>query len=456
VKDDLSGGTSGLTALARRQRLLPWYVGTRLLMLAFATNLVPYFNKGAITGDVQLYQRWVQDYFMADGKFPDVGSDALKWQYPPGAAGPIMLPKLFSNEVIPGSYFVFFYLMCFVADVVVFRMLLKAARTANGAASPSLSLAGPWTWTLGIPAIGPMVYGRYDLVVTAFAVGALTVALRSEPATARARGVLIGIGTMIKVWPAALLFGIPRGRQGRTIMASAILAAVVPTAVLALTVPHALSFLNHQESRGIQFESVFGLPFLIGHWFGWKGTVSNTKYGSYEYDGTGVVGLGQIAIFVTALGFAAILFWRWKARHRASLEGGFTATMLADVALTATLVSMVTSRVLSPQYLVWVLGLAAVCLTRRDTLMRVPSLIILGTTSVTQLIFPLFYHSMRGGQVFSGLILVGRNAALVTATAMALIALFGWTKQEPASTPAPDDALSPERQSPERTSATSR
>jgi len=37
--------------------------------------------------------------------------------------------------------------------------------------------------------------------------------------------------------------------------------------------------------------------------------------------------------------------------------------MLADVGFAAVLVAVVTSRVLSPQYLVWLLGVAAVCLT---------------------------------------------------------------------------------------------
>jgi len=60
--------------------------------------------------------------------------------------------------------------MCFAADAVIFRMLLKAAHTGGRSAGN----AGPG-WTLGIPAIGPMVYGRYDLVVTALAVAALTV-----------------------------------------------------------------------------------------------------------------------------------------------------------------------------------------------------------------------------------------------------------------------------------------
>jgi hypothetical protein len=112
-------------------------------------------------------------------------------------------------------------------------------------------------------------------------------------------------------------------------------------------------------------------------------------------------------------------------RRRAAAGGGFPfPALLADVAFAAVLVAVVTSRVLSPQYLVWLLGVAAVCLTRRGTLMRTPAWLVLAAVSVTQLIFPLFYHSLRGGQIYSGLILLGRNALLVTAAVLALRALW--------------------------------
>ena len=402
--------------IVRRQRVVPWFLGTRLVMFLLALDVLKYFNHNAIIGDVKLYDVWINTYFR-HGEFP---LNSQKWQYPPGAAGPLLLPRLFHNSVIPGSYFVAFFVMCLVADGVVFWLLVRAARTASpGWGRPSD--AGPWLWTLGVAAIGPMAYGRYDLVVTAFAVGALCVVLKSERATVAARGALIGIGTFIKAWPAALLFGAPKGRRGRLLVGAAVVALAVPTLVLQLAFPGVLSFLTNQKSRGVQVESVFATPFLVGHWFGWKGGVENTEFGAYEFvHGTGIAAMGKLSMVATAAGFA-LLLW---IRRRAARSGGFSPTMLADVALAAVLVMVVTSRVLSPQYLIWILGLAAVCLTRRDTVQRRPAWIVLGAVSVTQLIFPLFYHTLRNGQVFSGLLLVGRNGALVAATVVALVALW--------------------------------
>ena len=402
----------------RRQPVLLFFAVTRLVMALYAVDALHYFNRGAVVSDVQLYAQWIDGSFRG-GQFP---LHDHRWQYPPGAAGPLLLPKLFSNWLIPGNYLDVFVGMCVVADVAVFWLLFQTTRRNAATEGPDARLAqgGLWVWTLGLAAIGPMAYGRYDLVVTALAVAGLTVTLRSRQATSAVRGALIGFGALVKVWPAALLFGAPKRHNGRIMAGSAALAVLVPTAAIALAVPGALSFLTNQKSRGIQIESVFATPFLVGRWFGWSGHIENTEYGAFEYLGPGVSAVATVAVLGTVAGFA-LLLW---IRRRAGVNGGFPLAMMPDAAFAATLVAVVTSRVLSPQYLVWLLGLAAVCLTRRATVQRVPAWTVLGAVSVTQLIFPLFYHSMRGGQVFSGLILVGRNATLVAAAVLALLALW--------------------------------
>jgi hypothetical protein len=52
-----------------------------------------------------------------------------------------------------------------------------------------------------------------------------------------------------------------------------------------------------------------------------------------------------------------------------------------DAALAAVLLFTATSRVISPQYLIWLIGLAAVCLTVRRTTQRpVAALLLLAAT----------------------------------------------------------------------------
>ncbi|MFV2087064.1 hypothetical protein [Micromonospora sp. LOL_021] len=72
------------------------------------------------------------------------------------------------------------------------------------------------------------------------------------------------------------------------------------------------------------------------------------------------------------------------------------------MALLAVGVAVVTSRVLSPQYLLWLLGLAAVCLTRRDTTQRPPALLIVVATVLTSAYFPWFYPDVIGAPGWPG------------------------------------------------------
>ncbi|WFE20665.1 MYXO-CTERM domain-containing protein [Solwaraspora sp. WMMD937] len=82
-----------------------------------------------------------------------------------------------------------------------------------------------------------------------------------------------------------------------------------------------------------------------------------------------------------------LLGWWWLFRRRRT---DWAPTVGFDLALLAVGVAVVTSRVLSPQYLLWLLGLAAVCLTRRDTTQRAPALLIVVATVLTSAYFPWF------------------------------------------------------------------
>ena len=66
----------------------------------------------------------------------------------------------------------------------------------------------------------------------------------------------------------------------------------------------------------------------------------------------------------------------------------------ADAPLAATLLFLVASPVLSPQYLLWVVGLAAACLASGRTTQRPVALAVLAAAGLTQLIFPIGWHSL--------------------------------------------------------------
>jgi hypothetical protein len=90
----------------------------------------------------------------------------------------------------------------------------------------------------------------------------------------------------------------------------------------------------------------------------------------------------------------------------------------------ATLLMVVTSRVISPQYLIWLLATAAFCVLSRDTSQRRSALLILVSLPLTQWIFPYNFDSLvhfHGGPI---LVLLVRDALLLAAAAIGFVDLW--------------------------------
>jgi hypothetical protein len=90
----------------------------------------------------------------------------------------------------------------------------------------------------------------------------------------------------------------------------------------------------------------------------------------------------------------------------------------ADAPLAVTLLFLVASPVLSPQYVLWAIGLAAACLAARRTTQRPVALAILGVALLTVEVFPVGWPSLLNGSGTSTAVLVARNALLAAAAAL--------------------------------------
>ncbi|GAA4200245.1 glycosyltransferase family 87 protein [Microbispora amethystogenes] len=318
--------------------LLVWTV-TRAGLFLVATQTIPTGHGDSFSNDVTLYQGWSD--VLARGEFPS-GDD--KWQYPPFAALPMLLPRL-----LPFEYHVAFYLLSLLCDLAILFLVWRFSRSPRGGGR-----TGPWAWTIGAALLGPVLLGRYDLMVTLVAVLALTAS--AHPVV---RGALIGVGLIVKVWPVALLTGLRRWRELLTATGSTIVVAVAGCGMAALTLPHALDFLTAQQERGLQIESLAATPFALARAVGWWDGFTTYQHGSMEAVGPGV----DTAIWVSlaATPAALVLIGVWWLRAAPSPRSYY------DAALTTVLFLVVTSRVLSPQYFVWVIGVAAVLLSVRRT-----------------------------------------------------------------------------------------
>jgi len=360
-----------------------------VVWLATRTALYWHATVPGRDGDVGLYQRWYACCFVHGG-FPV--ADPM-WQYPPGAALVFWLPGR-----LPGSYVEDFMVLAIGCDLAVTVLLWSVARRGG-------SLAGAWYWVCGVPLLGPVTVGRFDVVPVALSVAALCVTGRGG-----VRGALTGAGAAVKIWPVTLLAGMAPGQQRRGVAA----AVAVFAAACAISASGTASFLAHQNARGVEIESVAATPFMIWRQAGWPGTVVY-RFGSYQLSG-GHAALAQDASRLgLVLAAAAVIGWRLLvARGRARWRPEFAA----DAPLAATLLFLVTSPVLSPQYLLWVIGLAAACLTTGQTTQRPVALAVLAAAGLTQLIFPIgWYRLVYGSDAVTGVLAV-RNLLLVAAAAL--------------------------------------
>ena len=359
---------------------------SRTLLLLAVTDVLP-FGGLALTSDVKvIYQGWAQ--VLQTGTFP---LDDMTWQYPPLAALVMVAPGW-----LPCSYFTGFLVLVVVCDALAGALLLRAARRGG-------SGAGVWLWVAGVPLLGPTVYCRFDLVVSAVAMAGLLAAAR-RPVLG---GVLAGLGAMLKVWPLLTVLGLPRGRRTRDAWAAVAGSALAVGFVCAVTMNGAFSFLRFQADRGVEVESLGALPFEAAHLFGWPGTAA-MNYGSVELLGPGVALVGHAMVALSLGGFGWLLLWRARSRR-------WSAATPADAALAALLLFVVTSRVISPQYLVWLIGLAAVCLTHRRTTQRPVAWLLLAAGAMTFLEFPLLFGQVMNFGLFGSLALVLRNLLLLAA-----------------------------------------
>lgn len=367
---------------------VPWavlwaaWLGTRADLYRLATA------RGG-DGDIGIYRHWYSCCF-ARGAFP---AHDPTWQYPPGAALVFWLPGR-----LPGSYVENFVFLALGCDLAITLMLCASARRGG-------SRAGPWYWVCGVPLTGAVAVTRFDLIPVVLSVAALTMTRRGA-----VRGVLAGAGAAVKVWPVTLLAGLAPGQRVRGLAA----AAVVLLASFAVVPGATASYLAHQDARGVEIESVTATPFMIWRLAGWHGTAV-FRFGAFQLSGEHVAFAQDASRLGLVLVVAVAVAWQLLI---ASGRARWRPEFAADAPFALTLLVLVASPVLSAQYLLWPVGLAAVCLAAGRTTQRPAALAVLAAAALTQLVFPVGWPSLlHGSELVTG-VLTARNTLLVLAAAL--------------------------------------
>jgi len=344
--------------------------------------------------DVNNYATW-SHVLTSEGAFP--GGDA--WQYPPAAGLLMLVPR-----ILPGGYGEAFVALMLLADFVGLVLLARLARRGGND-------TGVWVWLLGMPLLGSFAVLRFDLVPTVIAIAALLVVHRRP----QWFGALAGLGASIKLWPVLVLFGEwDRARLLRSAFAALAVVAVV-FAASAIAFGNPAGFLSHGGGRGLQEEAVATVPWQLEEIVSGDSYPRAIRFGAWEVATPTADAVATVLEWLTVAALAAAAAWWWRRRQR--IREGWDwladAAVSRDFVFTIVLFVVVTSRVLSTQYMVWLLGLAAVVLSAGTARLARPAWIVVGATALSMATFK------------SPELTLIRNLALLGATVDAAVAMAG-------------------------------
>lgn len=249
-----------------------------------------------------------------------------------------------------------------VAEVVVFFDIVAVGLALAWLATvwSTAGLAGRRIWDAALVAASPLVvfqiFTNFDALATAFAGGGLLAWARRRPVAA---GVLLGLGTAAKLYPVLLLFpllvlGLRTGRLRevkRTVLATALSWLVVNLPVLVYAPRGWSEFFRLNSRRGDDMDSVYNVVRSLTGWRGFDGDL-----GLWEPPTVlNIVVTAAFALCCAGIGYLALTAPR---RPR-----------LAQLAFLVIAAFLLTNKVWSPQFSLWLVPLAVLALPHRRLLL---------------------------------------------------------------------------------------
>jgi hypothetical protein len=336
------------------------------------------------------------------GPAPRLPYRDFPFEYPPLPLLVMALPRLFASSL--AGYRLAYGLLAALMTLAACGLGVLLSRELGPRAPKD-----PWRRVaLLVLALGPILVSRFDALPALLVAAALLLVLRDRFFVA---GLALGAAVMAKLYPllllvpwVAMLWAERRARAAMVLFAGAALAMLVVAAPFLCSSPDAFlqsSFVY--GARPFQVEGLVGAAtvLVLGK------SVIVGSFGSYNVtspDWLGRVWPLLLPAAVTACTIAA-------ARQARGAPPASTAEraerLLLWTAATLGLV-LVTSKVLSPQYLIWLVPLGVT--TAGPTLHRWA----IGAAALTQVFYPILYDLfVEDGSRLVALIVTCRNAVLM-------------------------------------------
>ncbi|MFD1714098.1 glycosyltransferase 87 family protein [Amnibacterium flavum] len=352
-------------------------------------------------GDVVNVYRFWMDYAVDNGVL--VGIDT-SWVYPIGALLPMGAAMLFGSAHYGETWLV----LVTILDAIAVAVLLSRSRAAA------------WWWIVFLAALGPVAVARIDGVTAPIALVAV-VWLLDRPVVA---GVLLGLATWIKIWPAALIGAaiLAVRQRARILIGSLAATAVILAAAIAIGGSRGLfSFILEQTGRGLQVEAP------ISSWWLWGAALHLDGYAvyydtdilTYQVAGPGTQSLAAVMTPVLVLVVAAIAALVLIALRR----GADPVELLIEASFALVLALIVVNKVGSPQFVGWLAAPVVLGILHGRAVSGRRAVAVLVVAVLTQIVYPWAYNGIVLAEPAAVLVLGARNLLFLVLLAQAVGAL---------------------------------
>jgi len=385
---------------------------------------------GAALGHVAIFAALFRGLYSipysGTGLFYDYGGRVLAGQlpyrdffaeYPPLAIGLFTLPRMLGDSF--RWYYVWYQLEVVIADLLIVLALYLAARRWT---------LSPWQliglYTIAILAVGPINLQQFDIFPAALSLFAV---LRFSADDAIGAGILLALAVMTKVYPILLapMFVLLAWRENRRGVAKALVAFVI-TCVLTLLPwilrdPGSLEgMLAFHAERATHLDSVYStIAFALGSLgAGWVDIVFSSR--SWNISGPVPDALARASTFLLLGVLATVYAMIFRVARKRDSVGARDVLFVGHGALTVLLAAMVASKVLSPQYLVWLTPFVPFVIGPRRAAVWAGVVI---TGLLTYWLYPWRYQALLDRDASAVALLAVRNAALVATAVLSVVSL---------------------------------
>jgi len=335
-------------------------------------------------------------------------------EYPPLSLIFFGLPRVITSS--DALYTKVFQFELLVFDIIGLVLIFDIARRLGEAPWKALSI-----YTLAVLAVGPIIIQTFDIIPAVMTLAAIYLFWLEKH---NASWAVLALGTLTKIYPiviAPIFFIIYfKNRQFKQMRNGAVtFLAVCVITILPFIILGSGSILNlvsYHTQRGVQIESTYSAIVLVLAKLGLTSVTAGYSFGSLNIVNPTAAVLAKFSTYIMVVSLL-IVYWFI---YRQVKPGKSQFTRLGAYALLTLATTMATSKILSPQYFVWLIPIFPfICGRWRTPILAI--FILIG--GLTYDIFPLHYPELQNIQATAVAILVARDILLVLLAVLAVVSL---------------------------------